>query len=69
MASFKASALLAVHPCLQRRNMKKLPEKELSKTAPSFPAKKVLYDGLVYVGYEIESTNKCGDRSNTDRFK
>ena len=32
----------------------KLPEKELSKTAPSFPAKKVLYDGLVYVGYEIE---------------
>jgi len=24
MASFKASALLAVHPCLQRRNMKKV---------------------------------------------
>ena len=41
---------------------------DLSKNASrSFPAEKILRDGLIFVGYKVESINRCGKELGTNR--
>ena len=42
---------------------------EEETTKPWLSAEKVLYDGLMFIRYKEDSTNRCGKRRNISRFK